>query len=268
MMNMKENKLKKSLKSGHSVFGTWSMLSSPQVINVIGYSGMDFVIIDLEHGPTNFETVEYQLYAAETAGIIPIVRVADSSDVNVLRTLEIGTQNLLVSHVSTPEEAVQVVRACKYPPKGDRGLSPFTRNHGYSEENLVEKLQYANDQMFVGVLVEGENGLKNLERICETPNLDMVYLGVYDISMSLGIPGDLYNSKVIKFIKDCVKIIESKGLCAGSVARDKEYIRIMYEAGFNFISYRADSPVLREGFAQATGWYQELIDENKQFAKE
>jgi 4-hydroxy-2-oxoheptanedioate aldolase len=253
------NRLKEKLKAGNKVFGTWSMLGSPSVMNTIGHAGVDFIIIDMEHGPMTFETVEAQLYATESAGSSPIVRLGEVNEQAILHALEIGAQSLLVSHVSTPEEAAQIVKAALYYPNGDRGLSPFTRNHAYSDEGIAEKLRFANDQMFIGVLVEGKEGLNNLEKICDVENLDMVYLGVYDISMSVGEPGDVNNPKVIKIVRDCVRVINEKGLIAGSVARDKNYLNILAESGFRFISYRADSAVLRDGFEIAREWFNESL---------
>jgi 4-hydroxy-2-oxoheptanedioate aldolase len=252
------NKLKADLKAKKKVFGTWSMLGAPSVINAIAHSGVDFVIIDMEHGSMTYETVENQLYAAEVEGCTPIVRLGDASDPNILHALEIGAQSILVSHVSTPEEALRIVKSCKYFPDGDRGLSPFTRNHGYSDVDLFKKLQYANEQMFVGVLVEGQEGLNNLEKIAATPGLDMVYMGVYDISQSLGVPGDVNNPKVVKVVRDCVKAIEANGAVAGSVARDKNYIKLLIDSGFCFISYRVDCAILKEGFETAKGWFGEI----------
>ncbi|MGO9138873.1 MAG: HpcH/HpaI aldolase family protein [Syntrophales bacterium] len=253
------NHLKAKLKAGEKVFGTWSMLASPAVMNAIGQAGIDFIIIDMEHGPMNFETAEAQLYATESAGCTPIIRLGEVNDQAILHALEIGAQSLLVSHVSTPEEAARIVKATRYYPEGERGISLFTRRHGYSDEGFAEKLRYANEQIFVGVLVEGEEGLNNLEKICEVDSLDMVYLGVYDISQSVGVPGDVKHPKVIRIVRDCVRMINEKGLIAGSVARDRNYIHLLVETGFRFVSYRVDSAVLREGFETARGWFQESL---------
>lgn len=252
------NLLKAAFKEGKTVFGTWSMMSSMVAINVIAHSGVDFVIIDLEHGPTSFETVESQLYAAESAGCTPIVRLGCGNEADLLHAMEIGCQSIMVSHVSTPEEAQKIVKACKYPPEGKRGLSPFTRNHGYSDIDLSHKMQRANEEMFVGVLVEGQTGMQNLEKICSTPGLDMVYLGIYDLSSVMGVPGQLTHPKVMDAIQTCVALIRSKGLVAGSVAPNRDYLRMLYDAGFLFISYRADSTILSEGIKMAGSWYREL----------
>jgi 4-hydroxy-2-oxoheptanedioate aldolase len=204
------------------------------------------------------ETVESELYALEAAGATPVVRLPHASDEEILRALEIGTRAVMMSHVSTAEDAARVVAACQYPPQGTRGLSPFTRIHGYSDAGLPAKLAAANDEMFVGVLVEGEEGLANLDAIAATPGLDMVYLGVYDLSMAAGVPGELDHPKVIETMRDSVGRIEAQGLVAGSVARDREYLGLLWEAGFRFLSYRNDAALLRDALATAEGWYREL----------
>jgi 4-hydroxy-2-oxoheptanedioate aldolase len=256
----KDNHVRRRLRDGGTVFGTWSMLASPSVSNVIAESGVDFVILDLEHGPSSLETVEAQAFAAEAAGSTPIARLPDVDESMILRTLETGVQSLLVSHVSTPDEAARVVGAARYPPAGERGLSPFTRWHGYSEADLEAKLERANDETFVGVLVEGEEGLRNLEEIAATPGLDLVYLGVYDISQSVGVPGKLDDPRVVEVVRSSVARIEAQGSAAGSVARDRDYLNLLHSAGFRFLSYWADSAILRSGLETARGWYEELSD--------
>lgn len=254
-----ENKIKTKLKAGGRVFGTWSMLASPSVMNAIGHAGLDFVIIDMEHGPMSFETAESQIYATESSGCTPIIRLGEGNELTILHALEIGVKALLVSHVSTAQEALRIVQATKYFPEGNRGLSPFTRNHGYSDIELAPKLRYANDQLFVGILVEGEEGIRNLEEIAQVPGLDLIYLGLYDISQAVGIPGELTHPKVLKLVKECVKLIEAHRRVAGSIAWDKNYLQFLFESGFRFISYRVDCAILRDGFDTARHWYEELL---------
>lgn len=252
-----ENKLKAKLKAGKTAFGTWSMLPAPEVINVISRTSLDFVIVDLEHGPMSFETVQRQVFATESFNCTPIVRLGQGDDPTVLRALDAGPQSLLVSHVSTAEEAERIVRSARYAPEGERGLSPFTRNHEYGDDDLPAKLRHANEQTFVGVLVEGEEGISNLESIASVKGLDMLYLGIYDISQAVGAPGDLTNPKVLKMLAECARVAAAHGLVAGSVARNKEYIKILHDSGYRFISYRVDSAILKDGLEQAHGWFKE-----------
>lgn len=254
----RENIVKAKLKAGGSVFGSWSICSSPMVVNVMAEAGLDFVTLDLEHGPTTFETAESLLYAIEAGGSTPMLRLGEWSEPTILRALEIGTQGLLVSHISTPEQAARVVAACKYPPEGERGLSPFIRRHGYSEVDLAAKLRAANEQMLTGVLVEDAEGLRNLEAIAATPGLDLIYLGIYDISLALGIPGSLEDPRVLEIVCSAVETIEGSGLAAGAVARDHGHLQLLLDAGFRYISYLVDTAIIREGFGTALGWHREL----------
>lgn len=254
----RDNPIKAKLAAGGRVFGTWSMLSSPAVVNVIAHAGLDFVIIDLEHAPTSLETAEAQLYTAEATGSEPIVRLPDAHEPTILKVLDSGAQSILVAQVETAAEAARVVAAALYAPDGERGLSPFTRLHGYSDEDVPAKLRRTNEEMFVGVLVEGPEGLANLDAIAATPGLDMVYLGVYDLSATLGVPGELEHPKVLEVVRDCVGRIEAHGVAAGSVARSRDYLGVLVGAGFRFISYRVDSAILRDGFETARRWYEEF----------
>jgi len=253
-----KNYIKGKLKSGGRVFGTWSMLGSPSATNVISQAGMDFVIIDMEHGLMSFETAEQQIYFGESPTCTPIIRLGAKDEPTILRALETGAHGIMTSHVATAKEAQEVVQAALYSPEGNRGLSPFTRNHGYNEQDLPTKLKKANEELFIGVLVEGKEGLNNLESIAAVPGLDVVYLGIYDISMTLGVPGDLNHPKVVKFVKDSVKVIEKNGIAAGSVGPTREYVQLLFDAGFRFIAYRVDCAVLREGFVEARSWFNQL----------
>jgi 4-hydroxy-2-oxoheptanedioate aldolase len=263
MFMKKQNILKQKLSAGETVFGTWSALGSPAVVNCMAQSGLDFVITDMEHGSMSLETVELQLYYAEITDCSLIVRLGEVDELAILHALDLGAKSIMVSHVSNKADALRVVNATRYTPEGTRGLSPFTRNHSYSDDHIREKMAYANTQIFVGILVEGEEGIQNLEEICETPNLDMVYLGIYDISQSVGEPGDVQHPKVKKVLKHCVDIINNKGLVAGSVARNPEYMKLLIDTGFRFVSYRNDTSVLHESFLNAKKMFDQQLSEIK-----
>lgn len=243
--------MKEKLLAGERAFGVWSMIASPVVANVLATGGADFVIVDLEHGPMNLETVEAELYAIESCGSSPVVRMRNAPDTEILNVLEIGTRSLMMSHVSSAEEAARIAAACRYPPEGTRGLSPFTRVHGYSEQRLPEKLADANREMLTGVLVEGESGIREIAGIAATPGVDLVYLGVYDLSMAAGVPGQVDHPDVLDLMRTSVRVIEEAGAVAGSVARDLDYMRLLADAGFRFISYRNDATLLRDAVHQA-----------------
>jgi 4-hydroxy-2-oxoheptanedioate aldolase len=245
---MKNNPFKASLKKGKTVFGTWSMTGSATVVDVIGIAGLDFVILDMEHGSMSFETVENLVRAAECRGCQPIIRVSEGSDATILRALETGTTGIMVPHVSTPAQAERIVSACKYAPQGSRGLSPYTRNHAFSHENLKESMKRNNDALFVGVLVEGRQGIANLESIAAVKGLDLVYTGIYDLSQSIGLAGELTHPAVLDMQKKCARAVKKHGIAAGSFAKDEAYIKILARNGFQFIAYSADAFVMKNAY--------------------
>ena len=246
----KTNNLKRKIEKGANLVGTWSSLSSPTVINVLGTTGLDFVVIDMEHGSMSFETVENMVRAAETSGVSPIVRVWDDCEQTILRALETGTRSVMIPHISSVEKAEKVAKCCKYFPEGNRGLSPYTRVHNFTHENIAESLQEENQETFVGILVEGSEGLKNLEEIVKVPGIDLIYLGLFDICQSVGLPGELNHPKVLDEIKRCKELIQSNGIAAGSMSTDIEFIKMLKNLDYKFIAYLNDAAALKNHFLE------------------
>ena len=251
-----KNTLKKKLKKDETVFGTWSSLSSANVVNVLGTTGLDFVVIDMEHGSMSFETVENMVRAAETTGISPIVRVWDDHEQTLLRALETGVQSVMVPHVKTAKDAERIAKACKYYPEGNRGLSPYTRVHDFTHENIEESLKLSNEETLVGILVEGKDGLNNLEEIVKVQGIDLIYLGLFDICQSVGLPGQLNHPEVLDEVARCRGIIQSNGIAAGSMATDIEYVKMLKKLNYQFIAYLNDAAALKMHFKQALQFIQ------------
>lgn len=244
------NRLKHKLKNGKTVIGTWSSLSSANAANVIGTTGLDFIIIDLEHGATSFETVENMVRAAQTTECVPIIRTTDDREANILRSLETGCQAIMIPHVEDPETAERVTRSCKYYPEGNRGMAPYTRHHDYCHDDFKKTMSHTNKETFVGVLVEGEEGISRIDAISRTPNLDMIYMGIYDISQAVGVPGELNHPKVKDGLKGYAEIIKDHGLVAGSYAPDTYYVEMLIDAGYQLIAYYNDSAALHSHFVR------------------
>lgn len=239
------------IKSNSYVLGTWCMLPSDFTIDVISKTGVDFVVIDMEHGTMSWETAERMVRAAECNNTFPIIRVTDDKEQTILHALETNVKNILIPHVSTKEQAEKVVLSTKYNPLGSRGLSPYTRCHNYDHSKLENSLERANNETFVGILVEGKEGLKNLFEICNIDHLDMIYLGIYDIAQSLNLSGDITNPECIKALNNSLKTIHEAGKLAGTFTRSIEDAKKLRKIGFEFIAYLADSNALFNFYSSA-----------------
>ena len=223
-------------------------MSSSNVINVLGTTKLDFVVIDMEHGSMSFETSEDMVRAAESAEISPIIRIGSDDEQLILRALETGVQSVMIPHVTSASQAERIVKCCKYYPLGNRGLSPYTRIHNFTHKNLDKSLQNANEQTLVGILVEGKKGLANLEEIVKVEGIDLIYLGLFDICQSVGLPGELNHPSVIEEIMRCQEIISSNNIIAGSMSTDLEYIEMLRKMDYKFIAYLNDAAAIRDHF--------------------
>ena len=233
--------LKSRLRNGDTVFGLWCVIPSASAMNIIASAGFDFVIIDLEHGPASFETAEEMVRAAQSVGVAAVVRLGLVYEEYILKALDIGADGVLTAHVSSQEDAKEAVELAKYHPGGKRGFSPYTRAGRYSGGNIAEHAREQNERTIVGVLVEGKEGIENLPEIVTTPNLDLVYVGAYDLSQALGMPGEVGHPMVKEAMKDAIQTIRSAGVSAGGyVARNADDIRWMVGLGMQFITYLTD----------------------------
>ncbi len=239
--------LKERLRCGETVIGTFSGIPSPSLVEAIGYSGLDFIVIDAEHGPVEMQTAENIVRAAEITGMAPIIRVPDNQSHLILRALDIGAHGVQVPHVSTKEEAELVIEYSKYYPQGKRGLSPFTRagKYGSTAENHTLR---NNENVIVVVNIEGVEGIQNLNEIITVPEIDVIFIGPYDLSQSLGKPGEVEDPEVVAFIKDNVKKIKNNGKSCGSFARDMKYLEILVDCGVQYITYMVDSSMILQSY--------------------
>jgi 4-hydroxy-2-oxoheptanedioate aldolase len=253
------NRVKERLEAGETVFGTWLQTASPTVANILAHSGMDFVTVDMEHGPASFSEAESIMYAVEAGGSTPMIRLGDGSAPTILRACDVGCQGILVAHVQTSDEAAEIVRAMRFFPDGERGMAPFTRLHDWSSADLVQKLADANRWQLAGILVEDRVGLENLDDILAVAGLDLVYLGIFDISQALGHPGKLDHPDVLAAVSSAVARIDEAGKAVGAVARDADHLRWLLKTGFRYISYLCDTALIAQGARAVRADFKEAL---------
>lgn len=213
---MRTNQLKTKIQRGEVVLGPFINCAYPAFIEICGHAGFDFAVIDLEHGPLNALVAEDLCRAADCVGIAPLVRVSKNDAAEIQRALDIGSAGVQVPQIETKTDAEAVVRAAKYSPLGSRGLSFYTRAGVYTAAGtqITDKL---NNETLIVIHVEGKRGIDNLEEIVSVPHIDVVFLGPYDLSQSLGIPGQVQDERVIKLMKAGYKL---------SVMQGKQWVRL------------------------------------------
>lgn len=186
---MRTNTTKAKLEEGKTVFGAIITRYAPDLVEIFGAIGYDFVMIDCEHGPMDLDQVEHMVRAAEVFGITPIARIPDHAESTVLRYLDRGLQGVIVPHVNTGEEAAAVARASRYYPEGYRGMGGG-RAHDYGiRVSRQESTQWVNSQVLCIPMVEDVQAIDNLDAILAVPGADILHVAASDLGQSLGNPG-------------------------------------------------------------------------------
>jgi 2-keto-3-deoxy-L-rhamnonate aldolase RhmA len=239
---MRQNQLKQKIKQGETVLGLFMNCAYPAFIEICGYAGFDFAVIDMEHGPLHSLVAEDLCRAAECAGIAPIVRVRKNDGPQIQRALDIGSAGIQVPQIESKIDAETAVKNSKYSPLGTRGLSFATRAGFYTAAgtNITDRL---NEESLVVIHVEGKGGIDNLAEIVTVPHIDVIFLGPYDLSQSIGIPGQVRDSRVIDMMQDAVKTIRSAGKAAGTFADTPEIAKQWIDAGVQYVGLGVDVAV-------------------------
>jgi 4-hydroxy-2-oxoheptanedioate aldolase len=170
--------------------GTWVKLAAVESVQIMAHAGFDFVIIDLEHAPLGVESAYRHIAMASALGVVPLVRVPDGTPSTIQKILDAGARGVLVPHVDTAAQAEAVVRAVRFPPRGDRGAGSTSRA---GEWGLLPRADYlaGGGEVFCIPQIESGTAVDNVEEILKVDGVDAIFVGAADLALSLGVaPGD------------------------------------------------------------------------------
>ncbi len=236
---MRTNTTKAKLAQGQTVFGAIISRFAPDLVELFGAIGYDFVMIDCEHGPMELDQVEHMVRAAEVFGITPIARIPDHTDSTILRFLDRGVQGIIVPHVNTKLEAIAVTEAARYHPEGHRGVGGG-RAHDYGVSvTRDESTHWINSQILVIPMLEDTRAMQNLGAILSVPGVDVIHVASGDLGQSMGNPGPDEVRKamrgVIPRIKAGGKFVGVGGNAPSDAAGVAEFIKL----GASFVTISA-----------------------------
>ena len=247
---MKNNEVRGKLLAGEAQIGCFMGLGSPNVAELLTRAGLDWLVIETEHNNLDIAQIEHILMAVQGSGAMPIVRVASSQQVYIQRALDVGAMGVLVPMVRSVAEAEAIVAATRYPPAGIRSFGPLRASH-YSLDN-EDYLRRANDHVLVALIVETREMLDNLEEIAAVPGVDVLFLGPFDLCLSLGLdPLQLPLPEVDAVLERMLEVGRRCGKAVGFAADSPAGLRALQAQGVTFISYGQDYGLLmraiREG---------------------
>ncbi len=237
----------RSLKVGHFVVE----FATPGIGHMLRNAGCDFVLFDTEHSGFHNETIKSVLRWFEAAGLPAIVRVPSREYHHVARAMDMGAEGLMAPMVSTPEEAEAIVRAVKYAPRGERGVALAIAHDRYRGGDVLEKLSAANARSTVFLQIETALGVENADAIAAIDGVDCLWIGHFDLSASLGIPGRFDDAKFTAAVETVRAAARRHGKALGRLAPDVESCVALHAEGFDFVCCSGDVWMYQAALAAA-----------------
>jgi 4-hydroxy-2-oxoheptanedioate aldolase len=177
-------------------FGTWAQIPSPEVIDMIGLNGFDFVVVDCQHAPFGIETAERMARSAAATGLAAGVRVSRLDEVEILKALDAGLGHVVVPDIASAVDAARAVDATRFAPDGSRGACPCVRSGGHFIRDWRDYAEREEARTGIIALVESAEGMAEVEAIAATPGLRALMAGPFDLSVSMGLQGDWRHDRV------------------------------------------------------------------------
>jgi 2-keto-3-deoxy-L-rhamnonate aldolase RhmA len=232
---VKKNRMKEKLRAGEPVYGVSVMIPSPQIVEMVGAAGFDWVLLDCEHGTLTLESVELMAMAAEAAGITAIARPMSRSPEHILQVLDRGVMGVQVPHVNTAEDAREVIEAVKYHPLGRRSLAAGTRAAVYDAHGtLADHVKAANDATLIAAQLEDREAIENIDALLKVEHIDVFFIGPSDLSQSMGFPGNPKAPPVAQAIDASFRKMLAAGRTPGTPAT-AENVRDVLDKGVRYI---------------------------------
>lgn len=247
-MGLKALARSRELKVGNFVVE----FATPGIGHILKAAGLDFAFFDMEHSGFSYETLKSVVRYFEAAGLPVIVRVPGQSPDMLARACDMGAEGLIAPMISNVAQAQAMVDAVKYFPAGKRGVGLQMAHDNYRAAPVAGALSAANDRTVVICLIETAEGAENADAIAALPGVDGLWIGHFDLSVSLGIPGEFANPVFTAAVDRIIAGARKHNKALGRLVPSVEHGISFYRQGFDFICYSGDIWVLRDGLAAAS----------------
>ncbi|MFZ4101216.1 MAG: HpcH/HpaI aldolase family protein [Sphingobacterium thalpophilum] len=244
--------LKQRLLNGETLNGCWLNLGSAVTAEIVGLSGFDWVLIDLEHGAGSESTTLSQIQALEhtTAGVI--VRAESTEPQRIHRVLDMGAEGVMCPKVRNAEEALKVVKGLHYPPFGNRGVAKMVRATQFAQ-NFNDYYQKSRDQILGVVQIETIEVLSHLDEVAAIEGVDVLFIGPADLSMELGIFGQFDHPIFVEALNKIVAAAKKANKAVGILFFNPDDYQRYHDLGIRFLACGADATFVAEGARTMAG---------------
>ncbi|MCO6459011.1 MAG: hypothetical protein J5I93_27200 [Pirellulaceae bacterium] len=245
---MPTNPLREKLRRQQTTCGLWITLESPSVTEAAAGLGIDWIVVEMEHGHLAWRDVVNHLRVATSLGLAGLVRIADGTRENIQRALDLGASGIIVPMIGGGEELERVFQFGRYPPRGVRGVSgERCVKWGLEFESY---LRTANEETLLIPLLETRQAVENIDSILDVPGLEAIYFGPADMSASFGLLGQWDAGPVGEAIQRMQRLASARGIFSGILARDGSDAQLRREQGFRLIALGADVNLLLDALRQ------------------
>lgn len=243
---MRRISAKSKLREKKFLLGCFVEARAPELVEILGTTRFDFAVIDCEHAALSGEAVGDLIRAAEASDIAPLVRVRENTPSAILEALDLGAAGLHIPQITTAEDATRAVRAARFPPQGERGFNPFVRAAAYGTQPSDRFRRTANDDTLLVLHIEAQETMERVEEILAVEGIDVAFLGPYDLSQTMGIPGQITHSRVREAMKAVVEAASKRQVAVGCFANTVEQARIWLQEGVSYLAYSVDTAIFAE----------------------
>ncbi len=244
------NKLKRAIDEKGNAVGTFLGVSTPSIVEILGYTGLDFVVIDTEHGPYDTMPVSDLIRASDSSGMSPIVRIADVTHKEIQRAVDNGAEGIIIPCLKSKDDFRKAVELCKFPPLGSRGFikargSGFG-NEEWAEGTLEEYMYNSNEKVLLLPQCETLEALENIEEIANIEGIDGIFIGPFDLSISMGIPGQFNAPEFRKAISRILNTCKEAGKLCMIFTNSVEEARSYMNQGFDAVANSIDTIMFKK----------------------
>ena len=242
---MRHNAIKEDVLAGRTVAGAMVFeFFSPGMSAILANAGCRFVLYDMEHTGLGFETLKWLFSSCRGLPIEPMVRVPRGEYTWLARALDLGARGVMIPMVESAEQARRIVEACRYPPAGRRGAAFGFAQDDYTGGDVGEKVRVANARTMVIAQIETERGLERVEEIAAVDGVDVLWVGHFDLSNFLGIPGRFDDPGFDAAMRRVAEVARRHGKAAGFMATDRAWIDRVRAMGYSMIAVGTDPGLL------------------------
>ncbi len=223
---------------------------SPGIPIILKNAGCEFIIFDMEHGGLSLEQFKTLAIISKSHKIEPLIRIPEVSYNYVARALDLGASGIMAPMVNTTEDALKIVNSSKYPPHGKRGAGFGFAHDNYINQNPLSYIEKANNSLINIIQIESKLALENVKEIASIKGVDCLWVGHFDLTNFLGIPGDFTSEIYLNAINEIIKAAKSNNKSLGIMVNNKEEIETYSKLGFNMIAVGTEMNILYKSIAQ------------------